>query len=90
MNPTDFHNGSKIQPRVEEVESNSQILCLTTDLDRNSAWPVQQIFISRRFEPELLKRSRFVFRSSTLFLEKKPSHVRSPHVLAYSPEIQLC
>ncbi|KAF2564100.1 hypothetical protein F2Q70_00014662 [Brassica cretica] len=45
MNPTDFHNGSKIQPRVEEVKSNSQIRRLPTDLDRNSAWPVHQIFI---------------------------------------------
>ena len=90
MNPTDFHNGSKIQPKVEEVESNSQIRRLPTDLYRNSVWPVQQIFIGRRFEPELLKRSRSVFRSSTLFLEKKSSHVEPPHVLPYSPEIQLC
>ncbi|KAF3529474.1 hypothetical protein DY000_02038051 [Brassica cretica] len=50
MNPTDFHNGSKIQPRVEEVESNSQIRRLPTDLDRNSAWPVQQIFIGHGAE----------------------------------------
>ena len=90
MNPTDFHNSSKIQPRVEEVESNSQIRRLPTDLDRNSAWSVQQIFIGRMFEPELLKRSRYVFRSSTLFLEKKSSHVGPSHVLLYDPETQLC
>ena len=90
MNPTDFHNSSKIQPRVEEVESNSQIRRLPTDIDRNSAWPVHQVFFGRRFEPELLKRSRSVFRSSTLFLEKKPYYVGPPHVLLYSPEIQLC
>ena len=75
MNPTDFHNGSKIQPKVEEVESNSQIRHLPADLDRNSVWPVQQIFIDRRFEPEFLERNRSVFRLSILFLEKKPSHV---------------